>query len=354
MKHHLLFIIIVVSSVFLTCCMSTKYILVDIMYPAKVSFPQDIVNIGIVDNAGLIFSDSILRTSFADDTISKDRIVNFSKEILKYKLTRIIKEEDFFNEVRLYLSSIRTDKDYGEQHLLEKDDIQSLANKMEVDAIITLDVFDIDISQKDSYSKTVVQIKSTHKTARENVVFNIYKKDGTLLAPTITYNNAVNWEVEKNNDESYIPYAKLSSLVAQNIAQQLIPYWRTQERRYYNDDSKPMKEAHKQVEEGHWTEAGKLWKEIFDKLKEGEKKALVAANIALSYENMNDIANAYKWILTANTFIKEKEYNTEKYDYIQFYKEQLHKRMQNNPTLLNQLGATSDTTDAVPIVNKNH
>lgn len=335
MKHYLLKVFLFMSVVFVSSCASTKYIVIDIAKPARVSFPANIVNVAVVDNAGLVMD------SIADETYTQEeRLVSIGKEALKEQLVKEMDEKKYFNKVILYPSFTRTDKNYGQQVPLMKSEVRDIASKLDVDAIVSLDIFSIKTERRKVNVNSFI-FGSNMTTSI--LLFRVYDASGDLRAPAIATADSISWVGDEEVDLAYV-HKKLSAGMAQGVSQQLIPYWETQERAYYTDGTKEMKEAHKQVAEGNWEEAAELWGKAFDKAQDDKQKAKIAANIALANENLGDIKNAVAWIRLASNLISSSNKNSDEYIYVNWYKVRLLERDKNNPVVLQQLGIAEEET----------
>lgn len=340
MKHYLLKVFLFMSVVFVSSCASTKYIVIDIAKPARVSFPANIVNVAVVDNAGLVISDSIVDETYTQE----DKLVSVGKEAFKSELVKVMDEQKYFNKVVLYPSFIRTDKNYGQQVPLMKNEVRDIASKLDVDAIVSLDIFSIKTEQRKVNMNSFI-FGSNVTTSL--LLFRVYDADGNLKAPAIATADSISWLGDNDVDLAYI-HQKLSAGMAEGVSQQLIPYWETQERAYYTDGTKEMKEAHKQVAEGNWEQAAELWGKAFDKNKEDKQKAKIAANIALANENLGDINNAVEWIRLASNLISGSSKYSDEYIYINWYKVKLLQRQKDNPLVMDQLGITIEENTETP------
>lgn len=317
-----------------TSCLSTKYIAIDVMQPAHVSFPLDIVNVAVVDNAGLVLSDSLV-----DSTTSQEELYNsISKETFKELFVKLLSEQEYFHEVKLYPTFIRTDKNYGQQLPLRRNELQTIAYEMDADAVISIDMFETETSSV-YVNVDLWNIQTEQVTAK--LLFRTFDAHGNSLAPAMLTKDSANW-IKNNQEVALLAHKEIAEIMANGVVKQLVPYWESQERRYYVDPSKEMKEAHKLVEQGKWRDAALLWGEAFEKEEKNRHKARIAVNIALANENLGDIENAVQWIRIASNHIDASNASDETDDkiYIGWYKIKLLEREKNNPKVLEQLNAS--------------
>lgn len=327
-----LFLTIIIG-LFASSCANTKYIVIDVAQPATISFAKEVVTIAIVDNAGLVLSDSIV-----DETTTASQLqTSISKESLKKSLIARMNEEEYFHKVSLYPTFIRTDKNYGEQLPLRKNEVKTIAKEMDADAVISLDVFDTK-TKNALYNMDGFLFKTNMVVS--NMLFRVYDYEGNSIAPTMAASDSIVWFSDMKNESQV--FSEMGEVMADGMVKQLMPYWVTQERAYYIDGTKEMKEADKQVQLGHWTEAANLWGEAFDKQQDEKQKAKIAVNIALANENLGDIENAVEWIRVASKIIDATKSRGDEYNYINWYKIRLLERERDNPKVLKQLGVEED------------
>lgn len=331
MKHYILKIVPVIGLIFATSCTSTQYVSIDVLQPAKIDFADNIVNIGIVDNAGAVLSDS---TTADIIHLPEEVITSKGKDVFLRSLEQFMNEEKYFGQVILYPQAMRTDKNYGIQLPLMKSTIQNIAQKMDVDAIVSLEVFET------KNGETLVDGGGwlfTAAQANTKIMFRIYDSSGTARSPIMLTTDSVTWMGDSGTKYDMRPYQELALQLSEGVSRQLIPSWETQERFYYTDGTKLMKTANKHVAKKEWAEAAKVWGAVFEAETDNARKAKAAVNIALANENLDDINNAVQWIKIASNTMAGNT-NNDLYRYISWYKVKLLERQQDNPKLLDQLG----------------
>lgn len=334
MKQNILMFVAFCSLVFVTSCSSTKYLSIDVRQPAKLTFAKDIVNVGIVDNAGVVLSDEDVEealTASTDEQMSA--IISQSRKAFLGSLVQFMNEEKFFNQVSLYSTATRTDKRFDALVPLSKSDISDIAKEMHVDAIITLDK----LNSNSSPIKINLNgfLYSTYKGSTE-VMLRTYNAEGKALSPLISVSDSIYWD-ENTPKKEIKAYEELALSLSEGTTRLIIPYWETQERFIYTDGTKLMKEAYKYVEKKEWADAAKVWGAAFDAETKNVRKAKIASNIALANENLDDLTNAVQWIRIASNLIADNK-KSEEYSTINWYKVKLLERQQNNPEVLEQMG----------------
>lgn len=331
MKHHIFKTAIIVSLVFATSCASTKYMTLDVLQPAHISFSEDIVNVGIVDNAGRVIDDNESDVSIE----AKELITSKTKKILLESMTQFMNDEKYFNEVKLYPHALRTDKEYGRQLPASKSTLQQIAKDIDVDALVVVETFDTQSGEKLINGSGWI---FTAAIADATMMFRLYNAAGDAMSSYMATKDSITWVGDPNTTKNDMTnYQQLALQLAETTTKKLIPYWETQERIFYTDGTKLMKEANKYAEKGKWADAAKVWGAAYEAQDKNNQKAKIAANIALANESLGDIPNAVEWIRIASNML-EGDKKSDEAIYINWYKIKLLEREQNNPVVLDQMG----------------
>lgn len=337
MKKYILYLLIILTSILTASCDSTSVLVVDVRHPAYVKFPNDIVNMAIVDNAGARLNDSIAKAQNVDEIL----ILNSKgKSILTESLAQFLNEENFFTEVKEYPTPIRLDTVYGTMSPLLPSEVQRISQEADVDGIVSLDLVSI---QPTDISMIVDGSRMRAIMSKITILFRVYDAEGKRLAPAMMSQDSVMAIIStKDNIYDIENHKDLILTMSEGMVRQIVPYWEKQERVVYSDATKLMKEAHKLASAGNWAEAAKIWGNAFESTNVSDKyKARIASNIALANENLDDIKNALIWINTA-TDLTASNKNSEEATYIKWYKIKLTEREKELSKLLEQLAISPD------------
>lgn len=132
----------VACAIFLGSCASTTFMSIDVMRPATVSFPPDIVNLAVVDNTG------IQPDSMNHITISPTKEVTIvkvssdsAKTTFKQAFVQFMNEENYFNKIELYPHNMRTDSDYDRVQPLKRTEVKEICEAMDADALVSFDIY---------------------------------------------------------------------------------------------------------------------------------------------------------------------------------------------------------------------
>ncbi len=130
--------------------------------------------------------------------------------------------------------------------------------------------------------------------------------------------------------------SEISTLSAESLVKQFVPYWETQNRLYFSDKkTEPLVISYK------WDASLAIWIGEFEKENKDKKKARLAHNIALAYECKGDIDEAVKWSDKALSLSSSEKINDIKTQ-IEYYNVLLKQRVIALQKLAIQIGSPDD------------
>lgn len=326
------YIIISLITSILISCNTVSVVSLDVRRPASISFDKDIQNVIIVDNTP-INGDSIYLEVDKALIYNTEVPIDSSKVSFFKALTQFMNDEHFFERIGLYNTNNQNITDI---QTLSKEQISNIKKDTEADAIIAINQFDmVGKLENPSYyvPYALLELKS-------GVLFNIYTSDGEMIYPNRMHTDSLFWNrtVEEGLPNIYDAGNEIAITTADNLTKRFIPYWETQERLLYSDNSKEMKQAAKLFKNNEWKEAAKVWGEVYysDKSKTS-KQVRAAANIALTNEYLDDIENALIWISIADNLLLESNNNKDFVEQITSYKKLLEQRLYESSKVRKQL-----------------
>lgn len=324
----LMFIVLLANS-----CATTSTFMIDVRHPAYVKFPENIVSLAIVDNAGGRMTDSITQTPNPEQELL---LSSMAKDVLSQSLSQFLNEEKYFNEVKTYPVLQRSDEDYDKMHPLTPSQIQKISKEADADAIVSLDLVRM---KAGNTTKDLDGMGVRVKYAKMTILFRIYDAEGVALAPAMMSQDSTLWISDSQDEMDISVYRNLALTMSEGMVRQIVPYWEKQERVMYTDGTNLMKEAKKLATANNWAEAAKVWGAAFER--EGlhdDYKARIASNIALANESLLDFTNAVTWINIASSFSGKSKYG-ETNEYVTWYKAKLMEREQGKQKLMEQLSS---------------
>lgn len=296
-------------------CAGIRYLTVETREPARITLPSGIKSILVVDNTVQQPSDighNVKKPGkdYADRTrASSDSVSIFYTEAL----AQFLGEEEHFDEVKYYSERLRNDNDFWQEKPIRPETMTELREATRTDAIVSLDKLVMQTHQTDFFRQE--NNSYARMNAKVNSVIRVYLPSMEGKIPAIHFTDSMSWE---GYDASGHPYyfnetiptpedamKKLAVYSAEKMSEALAPHWENQTRWYYTHINSKMREAALYAQNNQWPAALERWKEYYDKEKNNLNRAKAAHNIALSYEMLDDMENAFQWATTAAGLFEE-------------------------------------------------
>ncbi|MFA6813456.1 MAG: DUF6340 family protein [Bacteroidaceae bacterium] len=364
MKKRIFKTFIILFLITFSSCQSIQQISIDYMLPAKVSFPNTLRNVAIVDNTNATSQGNILfnrekeeQKNLKQNVYSKETIYfNGNAKTSAEALAKEIADRNYFEKVIICDSALRTGDYKITRNKLSKEEVNKLISDLGVDFLISLDNVSIKAKKiiryepyeqcfKGTIDATVQPTISIYLPQREKPMLTISPQDSIFweeYAPTILMtNNAL------IQDTAMVTQA--SNFGGTIPVNYIIPHWKTANRYIYSNGSINMRNAAIYAREEKWDYAFKLWNESWKSARKNKEKMYLSNNIAVYYEMQDSIEIAIKWEKEAEKYakatyhIKEKikagEYidNNTNYYKINAYLKDLEERFNDLPSLYIQM-----------------
>lgn len=291
---------------FMASCTGIKYMTIETREPAKVSLPNTIRSVVVVDNTVKQPSDighTAQLRGHSDQQklkVTSDSISLFYTEALVQFLT----EEEHFDQVKLYERNVRGTDDFFAERMLDPAVMNDIRQEMNVDAVISLDKlintthFDEHFHQEGyQYGVLSGNIQS---------VLRVYVPSLHGSIPTVRYADSLRWEGYDIQDgraiaEFIVPSRRdaMKALVVQaadKMTATLAPHWVAQDRWYYTLNAPLMKQGQRYAEKLQWKQAAEAWESYYNQARRTHEQAMSASNIALAYDMLEQWDLAKEWI----------------------------------------------------------
>jgi hypothetical protein len=257
-------------------------------------------------------------------------------------LSQFLNEENYFENVQLYNKPLRIDNDFWEQKPIEPNTMNRMRKTTGADAIISLDKLIVQTNREDQF----VQQNLIYGKLKANIysIIHVYLPSLDGKIPTIQFNDSLMWEgfdlqESFGMNEFILPsrenaIKELSIYAAEKMTYIFSPHWVMQDRWYYTLPNTPMRQGEVLAQDNKWLEAIQRWEFFFNTEKDKNKKAKAANNIALAYEMIDDMDNAYKWIIISEElFVQTTSQNSLDRKRTKIYKTEIKRRQDNSNKL---------------------
>lgn len=292
----------------MTSCGTINTIHFDQLKAAKVSFPEVIRKVGIINNMPIIEGDE-------KDLAQTDGLLEGNGKVAAEALAQEIASTGYFDEVVICDSALCDLKISLKNHQgvreewkgapLPQEEINEWLEQLDVDMLLSLDRIHIGLKENQIFLDGVVSVPvldgaissllRAYVPGRERPVFMINKQDTIFWEPnpSLTFTTIVK-ESSEHAASILVPY--------------LLPSWKEVSRHYFDGGGVEMRDAGVYVREYNWEEAYSLWKKVYD-TKKGNQKMRAAFNLALYSEIQGDFDRAKAYIEVAKELVKPESYD---------------------------------------------
>ncbi|MDR0962044.1 MAG: DUF6340 family protein [Mediterranea sp.] len=292
-------------------CQTVEQLSIDYMLPAEVTFPSTLKRMGVVNNMPAtpdnkaILEDEENSPKGPNEVARKTTYFNGDAVITTEALANALVQANYFDEVVICDSALRTHDAFPRVSTLSKDEVINLTQGLDVDFLVALENIQVRARRKISYQPEIEAYEGTLDVKVYPIV-KIYLPERTRPMTTVQSVDSIFWEEYGGSmaavnhrlidDEEMLKQA--SEFAGSVPAKQLLPYWTQGERYFFSGGSVNMRDAAVYVKEKNWSKAIELWQQEYNR-KKVKQKMQAAYNLALGYEMQDSIAVAAEWALKA-------------------------------------------------------
>ncbi|MEG1564443.1 MAG: DUF6340 family protein [Bacteroides sp.] len=296
-------------------CQTMEQLSIDYMLPAEISFPLELKRVGVVNNTSPL-PDNKLNPQ--DNTVKENEVSratayhNGDAAIAASSLAEAIAKENYFDEVIICDSALRAKDINARENTLGKEEVQNLAQSLDVDFIISLESLQLKATRVIRYQPQWGCFQGTvDMKVYPSVKVYLPNRKGPMV--TVNVNDSIFWE-ELGTTETYLngkmPTDKKiveegSEFAGSIPVKYILPHWKTSTRYFYTNGSVNMRDAAINVREQSWDKAFPLWDTAYQSTKSEKKKMAAAHNIALYYEMKDSLQTAETWATKALELARE-------------------------------------------------
>lgn len=318
------FLVLLIGAVFVSCS-SVKVISYDELKPAQVSFPPQVRNIAVVNNMPPVPQARQGVVTIGD----LDGDGKLSAESLASSLA----DTRYFRQVMICDSALYASDSSEVRYQLDMNTVNELLQDLDADMLFSLDRVFIQTKRVEllypdmPVAWPVLNVKMAP-------VLSLYIANKERPVQIITKTDSLQLDLNGLLNDNDIRQA-VASAVASMLSRQLVPYWVSTERLYFDGGGVEMRDAGVYVRENDWKNALDIWQSLYDHSKSKKIKARTACNIALAYEMLGNLEDAQKWLDSAESSASE---GSDEARVIQIYKVKLMERLKETPYLNMQMG----------------
>lgn len=312
-------VIILVSAILLSSCSGMLYTTIDVLRPAKVSFPTEVNHLLIVNNAvpqpktyghkTVLFNENQKSNTIDADSLPVFALASFAESVL---------EKEFFSSVNLEHQTINKG-DFFSVSLPETSQLKDLTEKYGANGIIALnrilvhdqlgEIYNQENASFIAYLEARYEYNWSIHFPSKNHVFSLVTKD-TVYWESESYSRQRAMNGLPDRRDALIDGALITG---KRVVGQFIPYWEQADRYLFDMTDKIFKSGLDSVYVKNWNGAILIWEGLMKSTRNQSKRSKIAHNLSVLYEINGDIKQAYDYSSKAlETFL-----NTTIFDYRQ-------------------------------------
>lgn len=313
------------TSLLFSSCTTLQPFSFERLKAADVNFPEQVKNIGIVNQMPVIDWDN-QSVDYASGLLEGDG------KVATEALAQGIAETGYFAQVIICDSAIRAQGGtMAEDQFIPQETVDSLMEALSVDMLLAMERVRIQLEESSIFLPDVMMevpamdgivtsLVRAYASGRSTPLYTVNKTDTICweLTPELTYNQII-------QDAS----GHAASLAVVHI----IPHWEEAHRYYFDGGNADMRDAGVYVREQNWTDAADLWQKLYDS-RTGKVRMRAAYNLALYYEMRNDLDESKAYLETAASLAKDDSWEAQ---LIAIYQLQLEEQIKQRQRLKLQM-----------------
>lgn len=339
-------IVFIVLAAALSSCTNTLYTSIEVLKPARVTFPKSVNSVLIVNNAPVQPEKMGHKTEMFNQKPTTPEINTDSLGIFCVSsFAEALAEKDFFYKVETSpINQTNLDFKLSPQPMsIEK--AAELCKTYKTDAVISLNRILVNDLQAELFNETKNSYISFLE-AKYDLHWTIYVPETSRLG-SITTKDTLYWESEAFNRKKAIAGLpdRRNALIdgailsGESSVNHFIPKWEKVDRYFFNFTTQPYKKGIDKIYFQSWEEATQIFDSLYKVTKSSYKKMKLANNLSVLYEMKGQIDKAIEFAENAVTIVNElpiMDYNaywviSNRYNEIQDRKDEISK-------VRNQLG----------------
>ena len=325
--------IFAVLLLFAGCVASKSFVNIEVLEPAKVTYPAYVSSIGFVN-----------RAPFCKDILSESNKENLDLNGL-YIIDTIVVNNLYkgFNEGRyseelsflekLKLINIRRKDTIGQSESMDKELLENIFSVYNLDALISLDYYNMALNKYFPVFSWVYYDYVQEYQFYVDIQFRIYVRSSTDPIDKFRYRDTLFYQNIASQPAS--TYYSATDVLKQGSAElgllygnRQVPSWTQVSRVIYRGGAKELRKAAEYTDAGDWESAVDLWEGISGS-EDAKNISKAYHNLAVFYEIDDDISRAVSMSDSALGHWND--------TYIESYNKDLHKRLTQRSKLMEQL-----------------
>jgi len=351
MKKHILLLTYILSVIIFSGCTEKLYTSVDILRPAKVTFPLEANKLLIINNSATQPIDYGHKTELLNEKAKNIKLNTDSLSVFCVTaLAEELGDKYFFKSIVLVPTSVNKNNYFFTLAPLKADTIAQLCKQYNANVVLSLDRIKVNDKISEYFLGTNTGTDKPYVSNLEvkyETVWTLHYPAENAKQSTVLFRDTLYWENEsaqKKYIQSGLP-KRYDALIdgalyaGRNSVKKFVPWWDKADRYFFNSKNKKIKQGMDSVYVKNWPAAISIWKELYTKTKSNYLKAIAANNIAVCLEITGEIDEAYNYATNSMKLFENITYTDySSYLTLSNYCTELKIRKQEIQALKQQLG----------------
>lgn len=307
----------------------------EVLEPATVSFPDQVSQLLILNRAPLsfnVFTEEDRKGMDKNQLLILDTLICNS---INRGLLHVLRQSPIERfHVPIWLSERRGDTTLMEDMVLTKREVAAMCDKMDGDAVISLEFYSMDLDEAYDYYTDAPGLVQNHYFQISNSVkwfiylpgnprpFDKYAMEDTLFFPEVlngqvTQTPTTLQMIRESFYESGVKYGMY-----------LVPVWIQTSRSLYKGNEDSLRHASKYTDKGEWTQAYKIWENLSISL-DSTLASKALHNMAIYWELEDNLELA--------SLLVDQALEHDTLEVVRLYREELNTRIDNRKEVINQV-----------------
>ena len=271
----------------LASCSSIQTLTFDQLYPAEITYPEQVNSVAVVNNMASIPEPK--------DGLLTIGLLEGDGKIAAETLAGALADSRYFNQVLICDSVLRSDDARPtDPSMLTPAQVDTLASRLGVDMLFSVERVLMKTSRQEMFYPgfsmpfAMVEMKATR-------LVRVYLPSRATPVAPVTKTDSLYWEISSEVSDKVL-VKEGSSGAFTSLLNDLVPHWGQTTRVYYDGGCVEMRDAAVCLRENDWAGARELWTKLYEDRKKGRMKMKAAFNVALALEMEGNTDRASEWL----------------------------------------------------------
>ncbi len=273
------------AALLLVSCGGIQTLSYDELKPAKLSFPEQIRKVAVVDN-------TVPMAKTEPGVLTIGRLDGDGRQTVE-ALAEALADSRYFDQIVIGDSALHGEEQ-PDVRMLSQEEVGRLAGSLDADIIFSLDRITVETGRKALLYPGLTMPIEVMQT-RVTPLLQIYLPDRGQPLYRVEQADSLTWDFGWIFTDKEVQQ-EASFAAALSLNRLLVPNWMPASRLYFDGGGVEMRDGAVSAREGDWTRAKALWEKAWQGTSSRKKQLKAAFNLALASEMLGDMEAAWQWI----------------------------------------------------------